>query len=328
MKRIGVVAWLLVCVSCVVAVPAAAQLPQGLDDYIERVRKDWEVVGLAVAVVKDDSVVYAKGFGVRESGRPDPVDEHTLFAIGSNSKAFTAAGIGILVDEEKMAWDDKVVDHLPWFQLYDPYVTREITVRDLMSHRSGLGRRGDLNWYGTEYDRDEVVRRIRYLKPNSSFRAQYGYQNTMFLTAGEVTEVVAGVTWDEFIDTRIFDPLGMVRSNTSTLDLEGVANVAMPHAKIDDNVTAVPYRNLDNVAAAGSINSSVQEMTRWMRLMLGEGELEGERVLSEAVVREVHTPQTITGMSPQTKELFPSMHFATYGLGWGLRDYHGRLMAG
>jgi len=320
----------LVCLLAVVVVTSAAAqagLPADLDRYIEQVRQDWDVVGLAVAVVKDDSVVYAKGFGRRDLRQSDPVDEHTLFAIGSNTKAFTSAAIGILVDEERMTWDDRVIEHLPWFQLYDPYVTREIRVRDLLSHRSGLGRRGDANWYGTDFDRDEVVRRIRYLEPNSSFRAAYGYQNTMFSSAGEVIEAVAGMTWDDFIKTRIFRPLGMTRSNTSTVDLERIDNVATPHARIDGEVTPVPYRNLDNVAAAGSINSSVREMTNWMRMMLAGGEFAGERILSADVVREVHTPQTITGLSPQTKKLFPSTHFATYGLGWGLRDYHGRLVA-
>jgi CubicO group peptidase (beta-lactamase class C family) len=329
MKYRRVVGWLSMLVLSLVAVaPLSAQLPDGLDDYIEKVRTDWNVVGIAVAVVKDDSLVYAKGFGLRELGKPERVDEHTLFAIGSNSKAFTAAGIGILVDEGRMSWDDRVVEHLPWFQLYDPYVTREITVRDLLSHRSGLGRRGDANWYATDFSREEVVRRIRHLEPNSSFRSRAGYQNTMFLAAGLVTDAVTGVTWDEFIKSRIFQPLGMSRSNTSTLDLASDDNVASPHQPFDGTVKVIPYRNLDNVAPAGSINSSVWEMTHWLRAMLGEGEFAGERLLSDSVVREVHTPNIIYPMGPQTRKLFPSMHFSTYGLGWGLRDYQGRLVAG
>jgi CubicO group peptidase (beta-lactamase class C family) len=302
-------------------------LPKDLDRHIEDVRKEYGVVGLAVAVVKDGQVVYAKGFGERKLGGGDSVDEETLFAIGSNTKAFTAAAIGILVDEKKMAWDDRVTRHLPWFALYDPYVTREITVRDLLSHRSGLGRRGDFNWFATDFDREEIVRRVRFLEPNSSFRSEAGYQNTMFLAAGEVMEAVSGESWDDFVASRILRPLGMTRSRTSVRELEGMANVAEPHENIDGEVVSVPHRNIDNVAPAGSILSSVSDMTRWMLLMLGEGELDGKRLLSEESAAEVWKPSIIYPMSAESKELFPSTHFSTYGLGWGLRDYRGRFIA-
>ncbi len=316
-------AWL----ALIIPGPAAAQLPDGLDEYIEQVRAEWNVVGIAVAVVKDDSVIYARGFGLRHLNRPDPVDERTLFAIGSNTKAFTAAGIGILVDEGRLGWDDRVVDHLPWFELNDPWVTSHITVRDLLSHRSGLGRRGDANWYATDFSREEVVRRIRQLEPNASFRSRAGYQNTMFLAAGLVTEAVAGESWDEFVERRLFEPLGMVRSNTTTLDLEGDDNVATPHHTIDGSVRPIAYRNLDNVAPAGSINSSVAEMTSWMRMVLAEGIWDGAKVLSDSVVREMHTPNIVYPFPPSYRALFPSTHFSMYGLGWGLRDYLGRMLA-
>ncbi len=302
-------------------------LPKDLDRFIEDTRKDLGVVGLAVAVVKDGRVVYAKGFGERKIGSGESVDENTLFAIGSNTKAFTAAAIGTLVDEKKMGWDDRVTQHLPWFALYDPYVTREITVRDLLSHRSGLGRRGDENWYATDFDREEILRRVRFLEPNASFRSEAGYQNTMFIAAGEVAEAVSGESWDGFVSERILKPLGMTRSRTSVRELEGMGNVAEPHEKIDGKVVAVPHRNIDNVAPAGSILSSVSDMTRWMLLMLGEGELEGKRILSKETAAEVWKPSIIYPMSPESKALFPSTHFSTYGLGWGLRDYRGRFVA-
>lgn len=308
--------------------PALAQTPPltGLDGYIQQVRRDWGVVGLAVAVVKNDSVVYARGFGKRTQGAADPVDPHTLFAIGSNTKAFTAAGLGILVDEARLDWDDRVIDRFPEFRVYDPYATREMTLRDLLTHRSGLGRRGDANWYGTDFDRDEVVRRIRFLEPTASFRAEFGYQNTMFLAAGEVTEAVSGMSWDDWMVQRLLKPLGMTRSNTTTRHLATTPNVAAPHVRREGETLAVPYRNLDNIAAAGSINSSVLDMTRWMRMLLNQGELEGRRVLSAEVVREMMTPQTLRSISADAMELFPSTHFAAYGLGLGLRDYQGRLM--
>ncbi len=302
---------------------ATAQLPDNLDEFIEKVVEDFGIAGLSVSVVKDDKVVYAKGFGVREVGKSQKVDENTLFAIGSNSKAFTSASLGMLIDDGKMFWDDKVTQHLPWFELYDPYVTREITVRDILSHRSGLGRRGDFNWFASDFGREEIVRRIRYLEPFSSFRTRMGYQNTMFLTAGLVAEAVSGMSWDDLIKTRIFTPLGMTRSNTSTLDLAGDNNVASPHEVIDGVITPVPYRNIDNVGPAGSINSSAYEMTKWMRMMLGNGEFEGNRLVSEAVINAVQTPHISIAVSAGSKKLNPSTHFLSYGLGWVLTDYKG-----
>jgi CubicO group peptidase (beta-lactamase class C family) len=302
-------------------------LPKHLDRFVEEAREEFGVVGLAVAVVKDGQVVYARGFGERKLGSGESVDEETLFAIGSNTKAFTAAAIGILVDEKKMGWDDRVTDRLAWFELRDPYATREITVRDLLSHRSGLGRRGDFNWYATDFDREEVVRRVRFLEPNSSFRSEAGYQNTMFLAAGEVLEEVSGESWDDFVSGRLLGPLGMTRSRTSVRELQGLSNVAEPHEKIEGKVVPVPHRNIDNIAPAGSILSSAADMTRWMLMMLGEGELDGKRILSEDTAAEVFEPNIIYPLSPQSKELFPSTHFSTYGLGWGLRDYRGRFVA-
>jgi CubicO group peptidase (beta-lactamase class C family) len=309
------------------APPKTDALPKDLDRFLEDARKEWGVVGIAVAVVKDGQVVYARGAGEQKLGSGKAVDANTLFAIGSNTKAFTAAAIGILVDEKKMEWDDPAVDLLPGFQLFDPWVTREITVRDLLSHRSGLGRRGDLNWYASDFDREEIVRRVRFLEPSSSFRSQAGYQNTMFLAAGEVIEELSGKSWDQFVATRILQPLGMSRSRTSVRELDGISNVAEPHEKIDGKITAVPHRNIDNIAPAGSILSSASDMTRWMLLMLGEGELDGKRLLSKESAAEVWKPNVIYPMSPEAKTLFPSTHFSTYGLGWGLRDYRGRFIA-
>src|SRR5918993_1303981 len=200
----------------------------GFDDYVNQALKDWEVPGLAVAVVKDDRIVFAKGYGVRELGKPAPVNERTLFAIGSSSKAFTAASVAMLVDEGKVKWDDPVTKYLPGFELYDPYVTRELTVRDLLSHRSGL-ERGDLLWYGTEYDRDEILRRARHIRPSWSLRSRFGYQNLMYLAAGQLVARVGGKSWDEFVRQRIFSPLGMTASGTSIRDLSSSDNVASPH---------------------------------------------------------------------------------------------------
>jgi len=304
------------------ALPAPTSDPlRNLDTYIAQAVDDWGIVGLSIAVVKDDEVVFANGYGLREVGGPERVDEHTLFAIGSNTKLFTAVGAGLMVDAGKLNWNDPAALHLPGFQLYDPYVSREITIRDLLSHRSGLGRRGDMLWYGSEYDRDEILRRVRYLEPNASFRAEFGYQNIMFLAAGEATAAAAGQGWDELMEERIFQPLGMTRSNTSTKDLAGDPNVATPHINIDGRPVPVPWRNIDNVAPAGSINSSAREMADWLRMLLAEGSLEGRRLIERTTLQEIFSPQTISPFTPDT--LFPDVHFAAYGLGMGMRSYVG-----
>ncbi|MGH7718384.1 MAG: serine hydrolase [Gemmatimonadaceae bacterium] len=300
--------------------------PGELGRYVERAMRDWGVPGVAVAVVKNDSVVYANGFGVRELGKQERVTPRTLFAVGSTSKAFTAAALAMLVDEGKLRWDDPVSRHLPSFQLYDPYVTRELTVRDLLSHRSGLPG-ADRLWYGTGNERDEVVRRIRFLKPNRSFRSGFGYQNVMFLAAGQVVQAVSGRSWDDFVKDRIFVPLGMSATNTTTLALRGRSDVATPHQRIEGSVRPIAWRNIDNVAPAGSINSNVLEMAQWLRLQLGRGSYRGTKLLTPGVVREMHTPQTIIPISEEMERLVPETHFQAYGLGWLLRDYRGRKIA-
>jgi len=297
----------------------------GLDAFVARVLDTWQAPGLALAVVKGDSVLLAKGYGVRDIRGDSRIDEETLFAVASTSKAFTVAALGMLVDEGLITWDDPVTDHLPAFQLRDPYVTREITVRDLLSHRSGLPR-GDRLWYGSPFNRDEVIRRVRYLEPTWSFRSTYGYQNIMFMTAGELIEAVTGVSWDEFLRRRIFDPLGMTRTTTTTRGIEAMENVATPHVVEDGKATPVGWRDFDNVGGAGAINSNVREMAQWIRLQLGGGVYDGRRLLSDSVVKEMHTPQTVIRMGETTERLFPETHFQAYGLGWTLQDYRGRKL--
>lgn len=299
------------------------QLGPEFDTYINNALKEWQVPGLAIAIIKDDRIVLAKGYGVRELGKPTPVDEKTLFAIGSSSKAFTAAALGMLVDEGKVKWDDPVTKHLPGFQLYDPYVTRELTVSDLLSHRSGLTR-GDLLWYASAYDRDEVIRRVRFLKPSWSLRSRFGYQNIMFLAAGEIVPKVAGKSWDDFMRERIFIPLNMKDTSTSIKALASSNNVATPHGKIDDKVQVIAWRNIDNIAPAGSINSNVVDVAQWLRLHLGGGSYENKRLLSSSVHKEMQTPQTIIRIEGANERLYPAAHFLSYGLGWFLSDYRGR----
>ena len=297
----------------------------GFDAYVETARKTWKVPGLAVAIVRNDSVIFAKGYGVKDIAKPDRVTERTVFAIGSSSKAFTAAGLAILVDEKKVAWDDPAEKHLAGFHLFDPYASRELTIRDILSHRSGLAR-GDMLWYGTELDREEILRRTRFLEPSWSFRSQFGYQNLMYLAAGQLTARVANMSWDDFMERRIFQPLGMSGSNTTIRELSSLRDVASPHVEIEDTVRVVPWRNVDNIAPAGSINSHVIDMAQWLRLNLAKGKYAGKQVISERQIEVMQSPHTIVPLDGTWKRLQPGAHLLAYGLGWFLSDYQGRLV--
>jgi CubicO group peptidase (beta-lactamase class C family) len=301
-----------------------------LDSYFEAARKEWKIPGMAVAIVKDGKVILAKGYGVKEFSKKDKVDEKTLFAIASNTKAFTSATLAILVDEKKINWDDKVRDYLPYFKLYDPYVTEEMTIRDLLCHRSGLKTfSGDLLWYETSYSTVEVIKRARYLKPAYSFRSKYGYSNIMFMTAGEVVPAVTGKPWKDFIKERIFEPLGMKTTNTGTTDLKKYTNVSAAHyVYLDGKTVTVSYTPSDNIGAAGSINSNVIEMAQWLKMLLNNGVFDNQRILSEDSIWEMWSSQTVNRVTQSEKKLFPTTHFRSYGLGWGLSDYNGYKVIG
>lgn len=297
-----------------------------IDEYAAKAGREWKVPGFSIAIVKDDKVVFAKGYGVRELGKPEPVDKDTLFAVASNTKAFTSAALATLVDEGKLRWSDPVTKYLPWFQLYDPYATREMTVRDLLSHRSGLVTfGGDLLWYETTYSREEIIRRIRFLKPLHSFRSRYGYQNIMFLAAGEIVPAVTGKSWDDYVREKFFTPLGMARTVTTYKQLLAAQNVATPHNEFEGKVRVVHYSNVDSAGGAAVINSTAAEMAEWVRLQLGRGAYQGKRIFSAAASREMWTPQMIAPAITEAAEKFnPTVHFNLYGLGWGLSDYRGR----
>jgi CubicO group peptidase (beta-lactamase class C family) len=307
------------------AAPAAAQRTdplRGLDAYIEKARQDWNVAGLGVAIVKGDSVIYAKGFGVKEVGKPDQVDERTRFAIGSNSKSFTVVALGLLQDEGKLNLDDRMMKYLPDFAVSDPYITRELTIRDLVTHRSGFFR-GDAVWMGSGYPRDEILRRTLQQPPSTSFRSTFGYNNIMFLAAGQIVAKVGGTTWDDFVKQRIFAPLGMTTSNTSTNDQTG-PDVARPHAMVDGKPVPIDYRNIDNVGPAGSINANVLDMAQYLRFHLRDGRYRGAQLLSKRFQDQMETAQMIAGSGRDT--LMPMVLFDTYGLGLWLRDYYGKLL--
>ncbi len=301
---------------------AQEKIPNGLEERIEQIRKDWNIPGMAVAIIKGDKVIYANGFGVRELGKSAKVDEKTLFAVGSTTKAMTVATLAMLVDDEKLNWDDRVIDVLPGFRMYDSYATNELTVRDLLSHKSGLTR-GDQVWYASPLNQLEVMEKIRYLKPEYSFRSKYHYQNLMYLTAGILAARIHGEDdWDRVMYKRFFKPLNMRSSVTNLKDLAKRNNVATPHSTVDGKFQPIEHRNLANISPAGSVYSNVLEMSNWIRLNMNNGMFEGKRILSEAVVNEMQTPQMHAAYTGPDEV----MNFSLYGLGWRLSDYRGYKM--
>jgi CubicO group peptidase (beta-lactamase class C family) len=298
----------------------------GLDQYIESAMKDWKIPGVAVGIVRNDSVVFAKGFGVRAVGKPEKVDEHTLFALASDTKAFTGILMAMLVDDGKIRWDAPLTTYLPTLKFGDDFLTRELTVRDALTHRSGLAR-ADLLWTGGwSYDRGELLRRMRFLKPSWNLRTRYGYSNLMYLAAGEAGAQAAGKSWDALIKERIFVPLGMTESNTSVTLLPSLTNVASPHGKVDGQVRVVPYTNIDAAAPAGAINSNIADMTKWLRFQLDSGRVNGKRLVSKRSFTETHMPQTVIRVDSTYRAFNPFTHVKSYAFGWQVMDYRGREM--
>ena len=330
-KRLLVVG---VLVSCVTSVSAAATspaaLPADLDRWIARAMTEFHTPGAAVAIVKDGRVLFSKGFGVRRLGSPEKVDEDTLFGIGSNTKAFTAAALAILVDEGKLKWDDRVIDHLPGFRMSDPYVTREITVRDLLTHRSGMGLgAGDLMFFpDSDLTREQIVFNQRFIPLATSFRSAYAYDNVLYLVAGQIIPAVTGQSWDNFIRERIFDVVGMKHSNSTAKALVPGVNYATPHTTIDGRLQPVKNDNIDNTAPAGAINSCVSDLARWVMVRLDEGALpDGRRLFSKSQANQMWSGQTILPIADPPEPLAAlKPRFSLYGLGLGLRDYHGRKL--
>jgi CubicO group peptidase (beta-lactamase class C family) len=308
------------------ALPATAQTapPAGLDSYVTRAMADWQVPGLAVAVVRGDSVIFARGYGVRELGRQEGVDAHTLFPIASTTKAMTTAALGMLVDEGKLGWDDPVSRYLPGFRLGDPWVSRELTVRDLVTHRTGLSRSDNL-WIAAPFDRSEILRRAGEL-PVTGFRGGYGYNNIAYIAAGEVAAAASGTSWDGFLEQRLFTPLNMTRSTSRSSRVASMPNVASAHTRPAGSVVVMARRNYDNIGGAGAVWSTVHDMAQWIRLHLGGGMYEGRTLLQPATLRELHTPQTLMRGDSVAQRMFPNTHFRAYGLGWNLQDYHGRKL--
>ena len=305
-----------------VALPAIVAAQKGpdfaaFDKYVAKAARDWKIPGMAIAVVQGDSLVFAKGYGVTEIGKSAPANEHTRFAIGSTTKAMTVAALAMLVDEGKLKWDDRVIDYFPDFRLYDSYATRELTVRDLLTHRTGLPST-DLLWALPEnqYTTAEMMHRMRYVKPISSFRSHWEYQNNMYGIAGALVAKLSGMPWDKFIQTRIFDPLGMTESIPLVSELAGKPNVATPHGLVHDTVKVVPIRTTDAIAPAGSVWSSVSDMSKWMRFILDSGRVGNRRLIKPATFREIVAPQMRAPEEEYPALTLAQPHFFSYALAW------------
>lgn len=304
---------------------AAGAPPRDLDDYVQRAMRTFEVPGVAVAVVKDGRVVVAKGYGVRKLGDRTPVDAQTRFGIASNTKAFTATALALLVEAGELDWDAPVIHYVPWFQMYDPYVTRELTVRDLLVHRSGLGLgAGDLLWWPpSTYDRHEIIRRLRYLKPATSFRSEYAYDNVLYLVAGEVIEAVSGQSWEDFVTARILRVVGMAGTTLLQRGAARGANIAMSHGRINGRVRAIAPFDASVTNPAAGIVSNAEDMAKWMMVQLDSGRLAtGGRLFEPATARTLWSAVTPIPVGPAPAELAPlRTGFNGYGLGFAVRDY-------
>lgn len=283
---------------------------------------EFDVPGLAVTIVENDEVLLLDGFGIRRIGDSAQVDDHTVFAIGSTTKAFTATALGILVAENKISFDDHIIDYLPGFKVADPRVTRELTIRDALSHRSGL-QRADNAWYKhPSMSRKQALDKAQFLEQEIGFRSGFLYNNLMYLAAGEVIPAVTGQSWDEFLEKRIFTPLGMMETFTSVSDLQDHPNHATPHDKSGDKLYPVPWHNLNNAAPAGAINSSAKDMTQWCRLLNGMGQTGGLEVIPKQVLADIMSPQIVTAINPKSPTGYKTIHSA-YTLGWSRQDYRG-----
>jgi len=318
MKRLLLALWLVPAL-------AAAQLSD-VDKLVTDTMKLWQVPGLAVAIVQNDRVVYAKGFGVREVGKVDAVTPDTLFEIASTTKAFTATALAMLVDQKKLDWDDPVRKYVDYFHLADPCADSLVTVRDIVSHRTGLSRHDEL-WDYTDWPRERMIRSLGSVPLSKPFRSAYQYQNIMFALAGEVVSSAAKTPWETFVRTNIFEPLGMKNTRVSMADWNAsVHATGYRYNHINNRVIPEAMTDYSSIAPAGTIKSSVRDMAQWLRFQLAGGSIDGKRLLSAEALQETKTPQMIIRMEGATRDTNPETNMEAYGLGWVIQDYRGELL--
>ncbi|MGH8279277.1 MAG: serine hydrolase [Gammaproteobacteria bacterium] len=307
------------------AAPAAPLA--GLDSYVHKIIVDWQVPGLAVAVVKDNHVVFMRGYGVRELGKPGKVDDNTLFTIASNTKAFTAAALGTLVAQDKLGWNDRITKYLPRFEVNDPWVTHALTIRDLLTHDSGYCD-PIFMWFTTGFTRAQIIEHLRYAKPTYGFRAHFCYNNAMYLVASQVIPAITGQSWEDYVQAHLFAPLAMSHTDTRIEVMDANPDAAAPHALVDGKISVVRRYDTDAMAPIGGINSSVNDMSHWLLMLLDNGQYQGQTVLDPKVIAAMETPQVVIpadrGIGSWLHAMSPGSDFFTYGLGLIVEDYHGQ----
>ena len=331
MKKQLIRIYLTIFLCCLFISPLAAAVKtadpkiqlKGFAEYVNKTMAEWKVPGMAIAIVKDGKVIFSEGFGYKDVKNKLKVTPQTLFAIGSSSKAFTATSAGILADEGKLDWDKPVRDYLPTFKLWDNFATERMTPRDLLCHRAGLPRH-DAMWYNSPLSRKDLFDRLQYLEPNADFRATFQYQNLMIMTAGYLVGELSHSSWEDFVKKRIFDPLGMKNSNFSVADSQKAPDFALPYSEKDEKVNEIPFRNIDAIGPAGSINSSVTDMANWVQMNLNKGKFGDKQVISESNLSQLHTPQMVVQQGAfRIAEKYNEMFFTSYGLGWFITSYRG-----
>lgn len=301
-------------------------IKDSLDTYVERAMKDWQIPGVAVGIVKDGKVVVMKGYGVQEVGTSNKVDTNTLFMIGSNSKAFTGTALAMLDADKKLSLDDRVQKWLPDFKLYDPWVAKEANIRDLLCHRLGFETfQGDFMYFDSDLTLKEVREKFGKVKPLYSFRSKWGYTNAAFMTAGEIIPKVTGKTWAEFLQERIFTPLDMKNTLALSKDILKASNKAAAHTVERGELKKIRYGNIDNMAPAGSISSSVSDMSHWVLMQLNNGRYNDKQVVPTGAIAQTRLPHSILGNGGH---MYNKAHFSLYGLGWFLEEYSGRKFVG
>jgi CubicO group peptidase (beta-lactamase class C family) len=305
--------------------PPPAGYPAALDAYIAKAIADWEVPGLAIAVVRNDSVLAARGYGVRELGKPERVDENTVFSIASLTKSFSATAAAMLVDDGRLEWDAPARRYLPALAFHDPYLTENVTVRDLLAHRTGL-HASNMAWQLTGIGRAELVRRARYMEAEAPFRTRLVYSNVGYAIAGEAIAAAAGMPLEEVIRQRVIAPLGMRSTTIGYAAASRAPNRAMPHAMIGGVQRPIPWRDIDVVAAAGSVNSTAADMAQWLRFQMGDGAFAGRRLVSPGAFWEIHSPQLVIPVSQAMKSARQVEGWAAYAMGWQVMDYRGHPM--
>jgi CubicO group peptidase (beta-lactamase class C family) len=315
---------LMTTILFLLALPVFAQ--QQFDKLAADTMSAWRVPGLAVAVVQNDRVIYMKGFGVKEIGKTDPVTPDTLFEIASTTKAFTTTAMAMLVDQKKLNWDDPVRNSVEYFHLDDPCADAMVTLRDIVSHRTGLSRHDEL-WDYTDWNREQVIRSVASVKLTKPFRSTYQYQNIMFALAGQAVASAAKMSWEDFVQSHIFDPLGMTHTRIAFADWNASAH-AVGHRwdSATQRVSVEPYVDYTRIAPAGQIKSCVRDMAHWLRFQLAGGMIDGKRLISAEALDETHTPQTVIRLEGLGKEANPETNLEAYGLGWVIQDYRGQLL--